>query len=180
MLVLPSPPGGGKRGPFATHADGAGERDADLSPSRTTVHEQVGRGDFLALYLASGVAGSFSSLCWYVLRGNFATVSLGASGAMAGAVAALCLVSPGHRFSVPLSDYSFALSTHVFLAALVGMELLGMFSGKTKVDHVSHLGGYAMGVLGALAFRRQLAERRRVAEERKREMSFLKRPGEGR
>ena len=55
-----------------------------------TVHEDVGRGNFLAIYTASGVLASFFSLTSFVLRRNFVTSSLGASGAVAGVIAAYC------------------------------------------------------------------------------------------
>ena len=63
-----------------------------------TVHDQVGRGDFLALYVASGVFGSFVSLSRLVLMRKLLETSLGASGAMTGIIAAWLLINAGEVF----------------------------------------------------------------------------------
>ena len=57
------------------------------------VHDDIGRGNFLALYLSSGVLGSFASLSYCVARSFFHVSSLGASGAMAGVVGAWCILN---------------------------------------------------------------------------------------
>lgn len=54
------------------------------------VHDEIGRGNFLALYLATGVFGSMTSLAAHVLTRKLTVTSLGASGAIAGLVAAWC------------------------------------------------------------------------------------------
>lgn len=56
--------------------------------------EQVGRGNFLGIYLASGVVGSVVSLTNVVMRGVLYSSSLGASGAIAGIAAAYCTINP--------------------------------------------------------------------------------------
>lgn len=57
------------------------------------VHDEIGRGNFLALYIASGAFGSLASLMGHslILR-NLATTSLGASGAMCSLIAAWCML----------------------------------------------------------------------------------------
>uniref|UniRef100_A0A093V434 Rhomboid protein 1, mitochondrial n=1 Tax=Talaromyces marneffei PM1 TaxID=1077442 RepID=A0A093V434_TALMA len=52
------------------------------------LHDEIGRGNFLSLYLASGVVGSLISLTSHVLLQRLTVTSLGASGAIAGLVAA--------------------------------------------------------------------------------------------
>ena len=56
------------------------------------VHNEVGRGDFMSIYLASGVFGSLASLSAHVLGGKLGVTSLGASGAIAGVVAMWCML----------------------------------------------------------------------------------------
>lgn len=56
------------------------------------VHDDIGRGNFLALYLGSGVFASFTSLLFHIMRGNLMVTGLGASGAISGLVATLCLL----------------------------------------------------------------------------------------
>lgn len=52
------------------------------------LHEEVGRGTFLAIYLSSGLMGSFASLARHALQKYFITTTLGASGSVYGVVAA--------------------------------------------------------------------------------------------
>jgi rhomboid-like protein len=55
------------------------------------VHDELGRGNFLAIYFGSGVVGSLVSLSRNVLLGTLGLTSLGASAATSGIVAAWCL-----------------------------------------------------------------------------------------
>lgn len=56
------------------------------------VHEYVGRGNFVALYLAGGIFGSIASLYWFVLRGILHTSHMGSSGCIWALMTAwLCL-----------------------------------------------------------------------------------------
>ncbi|KAI9839863.1 MAG: hypothetical protein M1819_000055 [Sarea resinae] len=59
----------------------------------TKLHDDTNRATFLSIYLSSGVLASLFSLSSHVLRNNFVTSSLGASGAIAGIVAAWCLLN---------------------------------------------------------------------------------------
>lgn len=52
------------------------------------LHEEVGRGTFLAIYFASGVVGALGSLAYYTARGILTTATLGASGSIYGIVTA--------------------------------------------------------------------------------------------
>lgn len=58
------------------------------------VCEQVGRGNFLALYASAGVLSSWCSLGWSVLGKRFVTHALGASGAILGLVGAFINFHP--------------------------------------------------------------------------------------
>lgn len=59
--------------------------------SYSTVHDEIGRGNFLAIYFASGVMGSVFSLTRSVILGRLGMTSLGASAATSGIVAAWCM-----------------------------------------------------------------------------------------
>jgi len=52
------------------------------------LHEEVGRGTFLAIFLSSGVIGSFVTLARFSLQRVFTTTTLGASGGVYGVLAA--------------------------------------------------------------------------------------------
>lgn len=58
------------------------------------LHELVGRGNFLALYIGCGVFGTWFSLTTHVLRGVLFTSSLGASGAIYGMLGAYAFLLP--------------------------------------------------------------------------------------
>lgn len=59
----------------------------------TKLHDDIGRGQFLAIYMACGVLGSFGSLTAHVLTSTFRSGALGASGAVSGMIAAWCVVN---------------------------------------------------------------------------------------
>jgi len=129
----------------------------------TQLHELTGRADFLALFLASGVAGSLASLSYYTFTKFFATSTLGASGGVAGTVAALALLKPDHTFTfrIPFTSSGEAegerrkldVDSRVLLAVLMLAEVPLAVLWRTRADFVAHLGGYAGGILGAVLLR---------------------------
>lgn len=56
------------------------------------LHEDVGRGTFLAIFIASGIWASWTSLATFVARGVMVTSTLGASGAAAGVLSAYFVI----------------------------------------------------------------------------------------
>ncbi|KUJ20275.1 rhomboid-domain-containing protein, partial [Mollisia scopiformis] len=123
------------------------------------LHEDVGRGTFLAIYLSSGAVGTFTSLAFYVLRNNFTSSSLGASGALCGIVAAYLLMHSAEKvtfWGVPPDLDWLKVSTMTILSAVIAMEVFHMIRPISKrvgshagIDHWAHLGGYAAGIVGA-------------------------------
>ncbi|EON67445.1 hypothetical protein W97_06699 [Coniosporium apollinis CBS 100218] len=140
------------------------------------LHEEIGRGNFLALYLAAGTLGSFASLTYHVLLRRFITSSLGASGAVYGILAAWCLIRAADHLRIPFTDLQIPLSSKQLLGVMLALELFNMWTGKVKgVDHLAHLGGYGAGIAGASWLMWRASERRRVVEEKRRKMGFLER-----
>ncbi|KAJ5657235.1 uncharacterized protein N7484_000884 [Penicillium longicatenatum] len=126
----------------------------------TRVHDELGRGNFLAIYFASGAIGSLASLSRNVLLGALATSSLGASAATSGIVAAWCMYHFDDSLTMWVLPDGFQdlIRTEgwIFLSCLVGLEILSMvtparflrvfpLSRLTKMDHAAHLGGYFAG-----------------------------------
>lgn len=124
----------------------------------TRLHEEVGRGNFLAIYFGCGTFASFASLSSWVLRNNFTTSSLGASGAIAGVIAAYLFYNSSEYvkiFGFPPDNWP-QLSAIVLLSLLVATELLSMRrNGNLTLDHWAHLGGYASGVAAAEILKRR-------------------------
>ncbi|KAI5310752.1 hypothetical protein KEM55_002621 [Ascosphaera atra] len=129
------------------------------------LHQEVGRGDFLGLYVASGAVSTFTSLAALVLQNKLTVTSLGASGAIAGLLAAWCILHseyvassfPTHP-SDPLTlafipkswEQYIQASGSTFLAGLVLIEITSMVLPMpvkyiARMDHWAHLGGYAVG-----------------------------------
>ncbi|KAJ5638299.1 hypothetical protein N7490_008178 [Penicillium lividum] len=126
----------------------------------TRVHDELGRGNFLAIYFASGAVGSLVSLSRSVLLGALATTSLGASAATSGIVAAWCMYHFDDKITMWILPQQLReiLWTQgwIFLACIVGTEVLSMMtparflqvfplSRLAKMDHAAHLGGYFVG-----------------------------------
>jgi rhomboid-like protein len=64
-----------------------------------TAHDLVGRGDFIALFIAAGTFGAWFSMVVNVSRGILITSSQGLSGSLFGISSALCLLLPEYVYS---------------------------------------------------------------------------------
>ncbi|KAF2401337.1 hypothetical protein EJ06DRAFT_388012 [Trichodelitschia bisporula] len=117
------------------------------------VHEEIGRGNFLALYLTAGIAGSLTSLWYRVLTRDFLAATVGASGAVYGIVCAFLTVRDDREMHLPWPvNRSFEYDSRILLALVVAYEFFIMrrAKGKGPNDHLTHLGGMTMGALGGL------------------------------
>ncbi|KAM4055106.1 rhomboid family protein [Hirsutella rhossiliensis] len=114
----------------------------------TRLHEEMGRAEFLTLYVGCGAVGFLGSLATYTLRGWLTVTSLGASGATLGLCSAYFWEhrNDGFRmFGLPRDG----VHGIVFLALLVAMQLASLgTTARLQVDLASHLAGMATGVLG--------------------------------
>ncbi|RMD42734.1 hypothetical protein DV735_g2450, partial [Chaetothyriales sp. CBS 134920] len=123
-----------------------------------SLHEDVGRGNFLAIYLSSGAVGSLASLLVFSLRRQLVTSSLGASGSMWGIMAAYCWIHANEKFSFIFMTEEqrerIKFSGSTVLGCLVVFELVRFFLPVKTTDHASHLGGMLAGVIGAELWKR--------------------------
>lgn len=141
------------------------------------LHDEIGRGNFLALYFASGTIGFLASLCNLVLFRGITFTTLGASGAIYGIITAFFWMHRKEEFKIvgmPPDPYSGPTGA-VFLGLLVGLHIwAGLFSisrAAMNMDIASHFGGITAGLLGIELVQRHLAERTRVAAARDEERS---------
>ncbi|KAK2781054.1 hypothetical protein FQN52_001945, partial [Onygenales sp. PD_12] len=118
----------------------------------------------------SGVFASLTSLTAHVLQNKLIVTSLGASGAIAGVVAAWCMIHANDTLTTPLLPASwqetFSARGSTFLTAIIALEVISMVGPfrMLAMDHWSHLGGYAAGaVVGWWLLR---AKREREKRER--------------
>ncbi|KAJ5549783.1 hypothetical protein N7535_002275 [Penicillium sp. DV-2018c] len=148
----------------------------------TRVHDEIGRGNFLAIYFASGVTGSAFSLLRSVILGRLGMTSLGASAATSGVVAAWCMSHFNDKLTMWILPQSLQdqIWTYgwVFLGCLIGTELFSLIapafvfrawplSRLTKMDHAAHLGGYLTGTGCGYTLMQKKKERERKARQLK-------------
>ncbi|ODH13513.1 hypothetical protein ACO22_07184 [Paracoccidioides brasiliensis] len=136
----------------------------------TRLHQELGRGDFLSLYLSSGVFASLTSLTVHVLQNKLSVTSLGASGAIAGLVAAWCIIHSNDKLTIAFLPQSwqdaFSAKGSTFLIVIVLAEIASVAPLPIRfaipmLDHWSHLGGYAAGALIGWLWKERRAEQKR-------------------
>lgn len=104
----------------------------------------LGKEQFMYLYLCAGVLSSLSS---YVFKTALAApgLSLGASGAIMGILAFVCVQYPDTQLGIiflPMLTFSAGAAIKV----LVGIDLAGCILGWKFFDHAAHLGGALTGL----------------------------------
>lgn len=125
------------------------------------LHEDVGRANFIAIWLFSGMIGSVFSLSSFVLRGVLISSSLGSSGCNWGIVAAYLWLHKDDRFSfifIP-EDWkgTFEAKGSILLPILVGLDVLMAVRSK-QIDLTAHMTGMLVGVSYAEWWRAQRTE----------------------
>ncbi|KAL9613416.1 MAG: hypothetical protein Q9167_002064 [Letrouitia subvulpina] len=150
-----------------------------LSIVGTYFHEDVGRGPFLAIYLAGGFFASYCFLANAVFRKTLLISSLGSSGVICNLLAAWCCVDMDRGFRIwPLPDsITEGFQPLFLLAVLVGIDLFGLLNAlklglgsraaKPLVDHVSHLAGYAAGAIAGFSIRYRVKQQQAALDEAK-------------
>ncbi|EPS35322.1 hypothetical protein H072_11297 [Dactylellina haptotyla CBS 200.50] len=126
----------------------------------TTLCDQIGRGNFLALYLASGALSSFGSLALNVFLRRFYVFGLGASGAVFGVLGGFATLNPDNELYFVLLPI-FTLKA-VTIATMTGVwEFTALIFGWSMwMDHMAHLGGLLSGA-GLITWLKSEAKRRR-------------------
>jgi len=152
----------------------------------TRLHEEVGRANFLAIYLTCGALGCYTSMISFVLRNHFVSSTLGASGAVCGIVA--CYLSMNSKEKVrafgifPPEDWP-TLSSLALLIFLIGIDASAILRRKVSnktIDHWAHLGGYAGGIGCAEVMKYRYRANRNREIERRKEMGIVDRIKQGR
>ncbi|KAI4229745.1 MAG: hypothetical protein L6R36_000661 [Xanthoria steineri] len=127
----------------------------------TKLHEDIGRGPFLALYIGCGVAASQFLLVYTVIRKNWRLGSLGCSGALSALLATWLYINKEKGIRIwPFPPAATEGIQPLFvLALLVALDLIRlrrrsplikyMPGTDTKIDHISHLAGYGSGIVAA-------------------------------
>ncbi|RKU40664.1 hypothetical protein DL546_002134 [Coniochaeta pulveracea] len=126
----------------------------------TKLHDEVGRGDFLATYFAAGSIGFLATLYSLVLAKRFEMMTLGLSGAFYGVATAYFWL---HRFDgfkilgLP-PDPASGIQGLGFIGLMLALNIAAVFSKNHRMDYYSHIGGMAVGLIcGALMEKRKKA-----------------------
>ncbi|KAK6500529.1 hypothetical protein TWF481_010872 [Arthrobotrys musiformis] len=128
--------------------------------------EQIGRGNFLALYVSSGVLASFTSLAVNVFTRRFHVFGLGASGAVFGVLGGYAVLNPDTELYFVLLPL-FTLKAATIATAMGVWEFTSLIFGWSMwMDHAAHLGGLLSGA-GLAAWLKEEARRRREAAIRR-------------
>ncbi|KAL8916240.1 MAG: hypothetical protein Q9208_008638 [Pyrenodesmia sp. 3 TL-2023] len=137
----------------------------------TNLHEDIGRGPFLAVYVGCGVAASYAFLLNTVLLKRWAYVSMGCSGALCALLSTWCCINldKGIRIWPFPPEVTQSLPPLLALAAFISVDIYGLLRGSKRgkltpggsINHVSHLAGYGAGILTAQFLQPSVAQRRK-------------------
>ncbi|XP_052432319.1 presenilins-associated rhomboid-like protein, mitochondrial isoform X1 [Carassius gibelio] len=110
----------------------------------SSIVNMMGKEQFMALYLSSGVISTFVSYASKTAMGRFGP-SLGASGAIMAVLAAVCTKMPEAKLAIIfLPMYTFTAGNA--LKAIVALDTAGLILGWRFFDHAAHLGGALFGI----------------------------------
>lgn len=129
------------------------------------LHEDVGRGTFLAIFLASGTVGNFAALTSYVLRNKWMTYAFGSSTAVYGVISATCLLRADS--DVEVAGFKLPVTGLVLLGGFTVLEVaLALRGGKAAkgINFEAHAAGLLAGA-GCAGLVRWEVERERRRKE---------------
>lgn len=127
------------------------------------VEDRLGKIKYIFLYLLSGIAATFAQYIFYP-HSNLPNV--GASGAIAGVLAAYILFFPGQKVNVLVGRSIVAMQSIIvigfwfFLQFVSGVGSLYSTQDTGGVAYMAHIGGFIAGLAVALVFR--LTERKEL------------------
>ncbi len=121
------------------------------------VEDRFGHVKFLIFYLLCGLA---ASLAQYAISTTSDIPTLGASGAIAGVLAAYLLLFPGRRVRVLVVTWIINMPALLVIGAWIVIQLIsgvGTISSASStggVAYMAHIGGFAAGLFLSLFFRK--------------------------
>jgi membrane associated rhomboid family serine protease len=132
------------------------------------VEDALGRVRFLAFYLAAGVAAALAQTVVSAASGDVYVPMIGASGAIAGVLAAYVVLFPRARVLTAVIIFVFIRLVRVPASFFIGVwfflqVLAVVFGGSPGVAVVAHVGGFVAGwILVRIMGRRPTWRARRV------------------
>jgi rhomboid protease GluP len=117
----------------------------------------IGSARFFPLFLGAGIVGSASSAIWGRFFGQ--TVSVGASGALCGLIAAATVV--GVRTEGWRGELTIGMGRWLGLIVLIGL-IRALFPKISQIDNAAHIGGAIGGAVVAATWQRGFTYARRT------------------
>lgn len=109
------------------------------------VETMLGRGRFLALYLASGVIGGVFQMLLALKFESFNAPVVGASAGAAGLVAAFAVLNWEERFTLLLYFIPVTMRGRTLFWASVALAVVGLLTPSSHIANAAHLGGILTG-----------------------------------
>ena len=146
-----------------------------LSLVGSQLHDDIGRGPFLALYLASGCLSAYINLSVYVYKAWWQVASLGASGAVAGLITCWFTIHLESGITIPFIPASWTtwLSPRFLMCLMIVGDAYGWLrfirvkrppswtAAEAPVDYLSHLAGAGVGIVAGMWMRWTARQRER-------------------
>jgi membrane associated rhomboid family serine protease len=108
------------------------------------LEDVLGKGAFLMMYLASGVAGGLLQILLALVWPHLGAPMVGASAGISGVLGAFALLRPDLTF---LLAFIVPIRARYFLWLIIGISVLSLlFNWMPGVAHGAHLGGTLFGV----------------------------------
>lgn len=101
----------------------------------------LGPEQLIALFLSAGAVSSLTSIA-HRLATKRAIPSLGASGALLGVIAYVCIARPESELLL----FFIPLSAGAAIKSIIALDFVGIMAGWKYIDHAAHLGGSLFGV----------------------------------
>lgn len=139
------------------------------------MHDEYGRGTFLAMFLSIGVLSSYFSLAISVSQKIYNTYHMGASAGICGLLAIWCWTHAWYlrrrssavklsanfrqrnNVTLPFMPWEQVRSIPIisFLGLAVFVDIMGQIRHRSlgRVNHMAHLIGYILGILVAENFK---------------------------
>jgi membrane associated rhomboid family serine protease len=123
------------------------------------VEDALGKFWFVVMYLLSGLLGSFAHI---LVSQSSAIPTIGASGAVSGVLGCYIILYPKAKVLalIPLGFFIrfMMLPAYIFLGFWIFLQILfslGSTGGGGGVAYFAHIGGFAVGIVFGLMFKRR-------------------------
>jgi membrane associated rhomboid family serine protease len=117
------------------------------------VEDQLGHGRFLVFYLLCGVAATFAQMA---LDPSSEIGSLGASGAIAGVLAAYLVLFPRQRVRVLVLNFVIPMPAIIVIGIWFVLQIFSQLGGSSDgVAYMAHIGGFITGLVLVMLLRKR-------------------------